>query len=113
MSLISSFVTQQLSAESQESTAHRQSAWRKENWKRIVKEAQLARTRQAEQRYKNVMQDWTPTGTIEARLGYARMVGLPFLRKMLDKGLVERRNRGGKEVYVKKEGFDWRWVNGN
>lgn len=112
MSLIASFVQQQL-AEAPRAEHYARSAQHKENWRRIVKAAQQARTLQAEERYKAVMQDWTPTGTIEARLGYARMVSLTFLRKLLDKGLVERRNRNGRAEYVKKEGFDWRWVNGN
>lgn len=113
MSLITAFVTQQLSAQSQVATPYAQSAERKANWQRVVKAAQQRRTKNAEDRYKAQLKDWTPTSVLEARLGYARMVSLTFLRKLLAKGLVERRNRGGKADYVKKDGFDWRWVNGN
>lgn len=113
MSLISSFVAQQLSAQSRASTPYAQSAEHKANWQRIVKQAQQRRTKNAEDRYKAQLKDWTPTGVLEARLGYARMVSLAFLRKLLEKGLIERRNKGGKKEYVKKEGFEWRWINGN
>lgn len=74
--------------------------------------AHAQHTAKAVARYKVAMQGagWLKTSLIEARLGFAKTVANPFLKKLLnDLKLIERRNRDDDKVFNKKKGWEWRW----
>lgn len=88
---------------------------RPKNWQRATEKARLKHTADAVARYRAVMHDagWLHQSEIEARLGYAATVARGFLQKLwLVLELVERRNRHGAKVYVRKLGYEWRWKDG-
>ena len=70
-----------------------------------------SQTPAAIERYRKAMQGrgWRTQRQIENSLGYATTVSTAFLKKLLDLGYVERRNKGGAEVFSRRIGFEWRW----
>lgn len=71
-----------------------------------------AQSIKARARYRAVMsgRGWMTQRQIEDSLGYAPTVSTAFLNKLLDEGIVERRNRGGVATYARRIGYEWRWV---
>lgn len=70
-----------------------------------------SQTPAAIERYRKAMQGkgWRTQRQIENSLGYASTVSTDFLKKLLDLGYVERRNKGGAEVFARRLGYEWRW----
>lgn len=46
---------------------------------------------------------------IECALGYAATVSTCFLKKLLEKKLVQRRNKDGAKKFSKRLGYEWKW----
>ena len=65
----------------------------------------------AKERYRKVMEGkgWMMQAEVEAALGNAREGSKQFLHKLLERGLVTSRNRGGGEFKCRL-GRDWMWV---
>lgn len=70
-----------------------------------------AQSTKALDRYRKVMagRGWMTQRQIENALGYAATVSTAYLAKLLEQGIVERRNRGGVPVFAKRLGYEWRW----
>lgn len=62
-------------------------------------------------RYRRVLhgRGWCSTSQIEEFLGMAETTCNSFLRKLLAKGYIERRNRYGEEKYNKNRGWEYKW----
>lgn len=99
--------SQALSAADKYRTAKRQVAWQ-----RTTEKARREHTAKAIERYRHVMTAklWLSQSQIELSLGYASTVSRDFLNKLISLGLVERRNRNGAVKYVRKLGYEYRWI---
>lgn len=85
------------------------------NYEAMSKQGHELKTLRAIQRYREVMdgRGWLTLTQIEHALGYTSTISTGFIRKLWQKhGLVERRNRGGAERYVRTLGYEWRWKDG-
>ena len=73
-------------------------------------DANIAKREQAIARYKAVMRDeWTPTRTIETRLGMERSSCLGNLNKWESMGLIVSRKAGEPGKWNRAKGYEWRW----
>ena len=64
-------------------------------------------------RYRKVMEGkgWVTQQYIEEALGYRPCSSTMYLRKLLDKGLVERRKKVSTKTFPRtNHGYEWRWV---
>lgn len=73
--------------------------------------AYTAKHNQAVAKYRKVMGiEWTPTATIERRLGIGRTASTNTLRAYHKKGLLEKRKIGGDDNWSRRIGYEWRFV---
>ena len=65
--------------------------------------------------YRAVMvgKGWVTQAEIEHALGYAATVSTLYIRKLYQRGIIERRNRGGAPKFSRTQGYEYRWVPGN
>ena len=73
-----------------------------------------AQSAKALAKYRSVMQakGWMKQTQIENALGYASTVSTCYLRKLHNGGFIERRNFGGAKEFKRKEGYEWKWIDG-
>ena len=66
-------------------------------------------------RYRAVMigNGWVTQAQIEHALGYAATVSTLYIRKLYQRGIIERRNRGGAPKFSSTQGYEYRWIPGN
>lgn len=66
-------------------------------------------------RYRAVMlgKGWVTQAQIEQALGYAATVSTLYIRKLYQRGIIERRNRGGAPKFSRTQGYEYRWIPGN
>jgi len=74
----------------------------REAWKRNTVEANKARMKAGEERYRKVMTEWLTQGQIEDRLGLARCVANPMLKRLEKEGKAERKWLDGRSSV-------WKW----
>ena len=69
-------------------------------------------TNKAIARYRSVMEGkgWMSTGEIEQALGVGETIANAFLRKLVKKGYLFKRPKGGTEKYIRNRGWEYRWV---
>lgn len=73
--------------------------------------ANIAKHSQTVAKYRKVIgTDWTPTPTIERRLGIGRTAATNTLRAYHKKGLLEKRKIGGDDNWSRRIGYEWRFV---
>lgn len=62
-------------------------------------------------RYRAVMlgKGWVTQAQIEHSLGYAATVSTLYIRKLYQRGIIERRNRGGAPKFSRTQGYEYRW----
>ena len=85
------------------------------SWQRATEIARLKHTANAIERYRTVMRGagWLTQSEIECKLGYATTVARDFLNKLwLEHNLIERRNKNNAGLYIRKQGYQWRWKDG-
>ena len=56
---------------------------------------------------------WVTQAQIEQALGYAATVSTLYIRKLYQREIIERRNRGGAPKFSRTQGYEYRWIPGN
>ena len=66
-------------------------------------------------RYRAVVlgKGWVTQAQIENALGYAATVSTLYIRKLYQREIIERRNRGGAPKFSRTQGYEYRWIPGN
>ena len=61
--------------------------------------------------YRAVMvgKGWVTQAEIEHALGYAATVSTLYIRKLYQREIIERRNRGGAPKFSRTQGYEYRW----
>lgn len=74
-----------------------------------------AKSEKAMKAYRGAMQGkgWVTQAQIEQALGYAATVSALYIRKLYQRGIIERRNRGGAPKFSRTQGYEYRWIPGN
>ena len=92
-----------------------QSAERQIAWQRTTEKARREHTAKAIERYRLVMitHEWLTQSKIEQMLGYASTVSTTFLKKLVELGHLERRNRDNAVKYNRIRGWEYRWKREN
>lgn len=78
----------------------------------VVRTSQRGTVKETLAKYRRAMEGkgWVTQQFVEDALGYVPTASTMYLRKLLDKGLVERRKKVSTKTFPRtNHGYEWRW----